>query len=299
MYSQGPLTPGAARTKGSPLGEILSGIASGFRSRRSRSGATNSGTSLPVHKGGESGDPYGCPETTSASNIQASTPADSRLGGSAQHHFLLLCLPFMRWGTKLHQSEVCRVNSDRDFFRLLRERYYTARKTRGIVPGLSLWLQRPRFIEFVRLEVFASSDMASIQSKPALPTMAHRDDYHYEPMPYETLPPVGPNVLMHFFEHPSHAEVVPVLYRRVPKKLRARLAACPRAGSAVGWGMELTEGLDPFLVFACGCAAFGVALAVAIVWIALRREDVQGAFAISGFILAFAMFCLHVGGLAT
>ena len=264
----------------------------------SQSDATSSGTSLPIHKGGDSGDAYGCPETTSASNIQAGIPADGRLGG-AQHHFLLLCLPFMRWGTKLHQSEVCRVNSDRDFFALLRKQYHAARKRRGRVPGLFSWLLRPQSIEFVQLEVFASSDIASIQSKPALPAQALRDDYLYEPMPHETLPPVGSNVLMHFFEHPDHAEVVPVLYRRVPKKLRARLAACPRAGSGVGWGMQLAEGPDPFLVFACGCAAFGVALAVAIVWITLRREDVQGAFAIAGFLLAFAMFCLHVGGLVT
>ncbi|KAK0716169.1 hypothetical protein B0H67DRAFT_470937, partial [Lasiosphaeris hirsuta] len=103
--------------------------------------------------------------------------------------------------------------------------------------------------------------ITNIQSKPALPEAAAlRDDYHYEPMPCDTLPPVGPNVLMHFFEHPGHAEVVPVLYRRIPKKLRARLVVCPRAGSAVGWGMQLTEGPDPFLVFLCGCGAFAVAL---------------------------------------
>jgi hypothetical protein len=60
--------------------------------------------------------------------------------------------------------------------------------------------------------------------------------------------------------------------------------------------MQLAEGPDPFLVFACGCAAFGAALAAALVWIALRGEDVQGAFAIAGFILAFSMFCVHVGG---
>ena len=60
--------------------------------------------------------------------------------------------------------------------------------------------------------------------------------------------------------------------------------------------MQLAEGPDPFLVFAGGCAAFGVALAVALVWIVLRGEDVQGGFAIAGFILAFSMFCVHIGG---
>jgi hypothetical protein len=141
-----------------------------------------------------------------------------------------------------------------------------------------------------------TSEIASIQAKPALPADSLRGDYHYEPMPHDTMPPVGPNVLMHFFDHPDHAEILPVLYRRIPKKLRGRLVACPRAGNAVGWGMQVIEGPDSFVVFVCGCAAFAVALVVAVVWIMLKNEDVQGAFAIAGFVLAFSMFCVHSVG---
>lgn len=41
----------------------------------------------------------------------------------SHHNFVLLCIPMMRWASKLWQAEVCRVNSDRDFFRILRHYY--------------------------------------------------------------------------------------------------------------------------------------------------------------------------------
>ena len=73
--------------------------------------------------------------------------------------------------------------------------------------------------------------------------------YTYETMPADVMPPIGSNHLMHLFEHPEHAEVIPVLYRKIPKTLRARLVACPRKGSSVGWGLQFVEGMNWFVVF--------------------------------------------------
>lgn len=39
------------------------------------------------------------------------------------HNFVLLCFPFVRLASKLWQAEICRINSDRDFFRVLRHYY--------------------------------------------------------------------------------------------------------------------------------------------------------------------------------
>lgn len=39
------------------------------------------------------------------------------------HNFVLLCVPFVRLASKLWQAEICRINSDRDFFRVLRHYY--------------------------------------------------------------------------------------------------------------------------------------------------------------------------------
>lgn len=124
-------------------------------------------------------------------------------------------------------------------------------------------------------------------------TQAPGNVYTYDPIPARTNPPVGPNLLTHLFEHPGDAEVLPVLYRKVPKKLHARLRAGPPVGSAVGWGIQFVEGLDLLVVFRVGCAGFAAALAVALAW-SVARKDLQSGFAMAGFMLAFLGFALGI-----
>lgn len=140
-----------------------------------------------------------------------------------------------------------------------------------------------------------SSQLVDVQSSPALPpeTQAPGKDYTYDPIPAKTNPPIGPNLLTHLFEHPVDAEVLPVLYRKVPKKLHVQLQACPQKGSAVGWGIQFVEGLDLFIIFIVGCIGFAAALVAALVWTVVR-QDLQGGFAIAGFILAFLGFTLGI-----
>lgn len=118
-------------------------------------------------------------------------------------------------------------------------------------------------------------------------------DYSYDPVPAETNPPIGPNLLMHLFAHPEDAEVLPVLFRKIPKRLRDKLEPCPVKGSAVGWGVQFVEGIDWFVVFLCGCVGFTLAFIFAVVWSIIRR-DIQGGFAIAAFMLAFLGFCFGV-----
>lgn len=47
------------------------------------------------------------------------------------HKFVLLCVPFMRTALKLYQPEVCRMNSDQEFFRVLRYYYASQRRTKS------------------------------------------------------------------------------------------------------------------------------------------------------------------------
>lgn len=112
----------------------------------------------------------------------------------------------------------------------------------------------------------------------------------YEPTPPATNPPIGPNLLMHLFEYPDHAEVTPVLYKRIPRKLRAKLEACPIQGSSAGWGIHYVEGLDRLTMYIYGCVGFAIALVMAVIWASIR-DDVQGGFAIAGFLIAFLAFC--------
>ncbi|KAL5888219.1 hypothetical protein ACKVWC_003488 [Pyricularia oryzae] len=199
--------------------------------------------------------------------------------GPVQHNFVLLCVPFMRHGAKLFQPETCTINSDREFFQAVRYHYRRGR-------GSTAWsrLRKVRSLKFVKFEVY-QSELVDIQQCPSMPP--NLLDYLYEPA--ESNPPVGPNLLMHLFEHPDHAEVLPVLFRRIPKKL-SRLQACQRTGSSVGWGIQIHEGLDWVALFYCGCVGFAACLITAVAWTVVR-DDLQGGFAIASFMLAFLAFC--------
>ena len=104
------------------------------------------------------------------------------------------------------------------------------------------------------------------------------------------MPPIGPNILVHFFENPDHASVLPDLFRRIPKKLREKLIPCQQKGAVIGWGMQFVEGADTFMVFISGCMGFLACLLVALAW-TVAKDDVQGGFGIGGFLLAFMVFC--------
>lgn len=113
-------------------------------------------------------------------------------------------------------------------------------------------------------------------------------------MPVEVMPPIGSNLLMHLFENPEDAETIPMLYRKIPKKLRDKLTACPVRGSSVGWGLHYVEGMNWLAFLAYGSFGFGFALLAALVWMPLK-SDVQRGFAIAGYMIAFLLFC---GGVA-
>lgn len=61
------------------------------------------------------------------------------------HRFVLLCVPFMQRAVRLHQAEVCRINSDQEFFRLLRY-YYASQR------GIRSWarLRKVQSVNFVK-----------------------------------------------------------------------------------------------------------------------------------------------------
>ncbi|KAI0436155.1 hypothetical protein F4803DRAFT_248206 [Xylaria telfairii] len=207
--------------------------------------------------------------------------------GTAQsyHNFVLLCVPYLRWGLRLHNTEVCRINSDQQFFKLLRECYFGQR--RGVARRALQMFTKVRALQFVKFEVFRNR-LVDVRVCPSMPTSSN--DYAYDPMPPDTIPPIGTNLLMHLFENPDHADVTLFLYNRFPKKLRAQLEACPIKGSSIGWGIEFVEGVDWYAVFVSGCFGFFFCLLFAVAW-AAARGDVQGGFGIASFLLTFFVFC--------
>ena len=83
------------------------------------------------------------------------------------------------------------------------------------------------------------------------------------------------------------------MYRKIPKKLRGRLEACRIKGSAVGWGVHFTEGVNWVALFSYGCVGFFCALVFAVAW-STARGDIQSGFAIGTFMVTFVGFCLGI-----
>ncbi|OTB16983.1 hypothetical protein K445DRAFT_316508, partial [Daldinia sp. EC12] len=109
-------------------------------------------------------------------------------------------------------------------------------------------------------------------------------------MPAHLMPPVRPNMMVHFLENPMHASVQPDLYRRIPKKLRRKLTPCQVTGMSVGWGIEFVEGVDYFMLFLFGCVGFLISTIIAVAWSAIK-QDVQSGFGIGAFVFTFTLFC--------
>ncbi|KAI0857312.1 hypothetical protein F4860DRAFT_490180 [Xylaria cubensis] len=203
----------------------------------------------------------------------------------ANHNFVLLCVPYLRWGLRLHNSEVCKINSDQQFFKLLQQCYFSQRH--GPARKLLRVFTKVRALQFVKFEVFRNK-LVDVRACPSLPTASN--DYTYDPMPPDVIPPIGPNLLMHLFENPDHADVTLFLYKRFPKKMRAQLEACPMKGSSIGWGVEFVEGVNWYAVFVSGLLGFVFCLLFAVAWSA-AKGDVQGGFGIASFLLTFFVFC--------
>ena len=86
------------------------------------------------------------------------------------------------------------------------------------------------------------TEIVGIRDCPLIPLAEDLDpraklNVNYDPMQANTMPPIRPNLLIHFFERPDHAGARPELYHRIPKKLRSKLEALSTVGSFSGLGL--------------------------------------------------------------
>jgi hypothetical protein len=110
-------------------------------------------------------------------------------------------------------------------------------------------------------------------------------------MPAETIPPVGPNLLMHFFTHPHEAASQPVLLPCIPKRKNDRLEPCPIRGSIVGWSIDVITGVDELKLFGLGLLGSLASVVFGLAW-AVGKSDIQGGFAIAGLMFALSTFTI-------
>jgi len=211
--------------------------------------------------------------------MQLTTPVTSR----SDSLFLLLCLPYHNRGTKLLQLDLRDVQDDLYFFSLLRHNY---REIRGRLKR-SFSLRTVKSIKFVQFEL-RRSQLVNIRKEDDLPPETLREEYTYDPMPADMIPPLGENYMMHLFAHPDHADPrAKEDLNRIPKKLKDRLAICPTQGRGIGWGVHFIEGWHLSALSLVAYLVFLIASLVFFVCWAVLKQDVQGASGVAAYILAF------------
>jgi len=141
------------------------------------------------------------------------------------------------------------------------------------------------------------NDIVSIPSKtcelPPKERLLPPPEYTYLPgdSAPATTPPIGPDALMHFYAHPSHADKnsSPIL-NFFPKRVKEPLTRDLGKGMSTGWGVHFEEGWhwNAFWVVGFGLLSLG-SIVFGVAWTVLEH-DVQGAFGIASFILAFVVF---------
>ncbi|KAH8636771.1 hypothetical protein IG631_08606 [Alternaria alternata] len=141
--------------------------------------------------------------------------------GSVQHkhHFIHWCIPRSRYAVRMSPLQSCQIRSDLDFFKLLIQRYLQSKGRYKMF----LSFKKPTALRFVKL--------VDIHTTDDIPPESYKDEYEYYPMPAETVPPIGPNLLMHFFTHPDESPSYPVLLPSIPKRKNDKLEPCPIRGS--------------------------------------------------------------------
>jgi hypothetical protein len=123
------------------------------------------------------------------------------------------------------------------------------------------------------------------------------DEYLCRPAPKKKLriaPAIGPRKVTHYLLHPEcvNSEQESVL-AQLPKRsgLYGLLKASPQE-EVTGWGIHFEEGWHwPTIWFILAVLVF-FSLLFGVIW-SVKRNDIQGGFAVSGFVLAS---CGLIGG---
>jgi hypothetical protein len=218
--------------------------------------------------------------------VQKNESDVSHEAASHETLFLLTCISIGRYATSLMQLDLKQpapIVSDRQLLELLRAKYHQIRRNWR---RRMLSFQTLTSIEFVQFELHRKS-LVDIRKRDDIPP-ADRNEYRYQPLPAEVIPPVGKNFLMHIYNHPEDADQETVCLTRFPKRIKERLKL-GEADVPIGWGIEFVEGIHWKKVWCFGFAIVLLSLSTGIVW-SCTKEDVQGGFGIAGFMMAFLMF---------
>lgn len=218
-------------------------------------------------------------------------PTVSPVLSNTQTIFLLICTRLSKYATSLSQLPLTQptpISFDRQLMLLLRSHYTSTRRT---WPRVLFSFQTLTAIKFVQFELYRKC-LVDVRKYDDIPPPDRKDEYHYSPMPAKVFPPIGSNRLMHIFNHPDHVDGETICLNRFPKRINGRLGSSANGSHAVvGWGIEFVEGRHWKKVWGIGCVVAVLSLFLGTLW-SCRTGDVQGGFAIAGYVMAFLLFIM-------
>ncbi|CAL8584931.1 hypothetical protein XPA_010515 [Xanthoria parietina] len=208
-----------------------------------------------------------------STNLRRDEPPESK--------WLLICAQAWRQPTSLLQLDVCSTTSDKQLFRDLRQSYLELKRAWWHRLSLKV-VQSIRFVQFE----LHPSDLVDVRKVPDMPPAERHDEYLYQRV--ELIPPIGENMMTHWFHQPHKANDQATTFMRSPKKRKLRLAICPKMGTNIGWGIQLVEGWAMFKLWLLALViSFLGGMVFAVTW-AVMKHDIQGAVAVAAYFVALA-----------
>lgn len=184
---------------------------------------------------------------------------------------------------KLRQPDICDINNDQRLFSFLHEEYLALRKRWWTL--ISLWTLQS--IKFVRFELY-ENELVDVKKLDEVPPPTKDNEYrHGPPNPPELNPPLGSTLLMHLFKHPELAGTRKHCLKKIPRKLRNRLAVLNEEDDAIGWGLQFIEGWSKKRLMYMTALTFGLCSFVVMILVSILGQNIQNAAAIASFMLSF------------
>jgi hypothetical protein len=204
--------------------------------------------------------------------------------------FLQLCVNTGGIYVTLEELDVKCSTSDAEVFRMMKEAYYERRGFRSRFA----FLIKPVWVEFVQFTLWSKrSGFVSICGRPQSIPPADAKEWEYSPRPLDSLPPMPPEVFIHYLEH-GEGELNPlrnIWAPRLPKRLEEKTVAGDVG--ACGWGVHIVEGPNRAALFWIMLLTILAGVITTVAW-SLVRDDAQGGSGLGTLIVALPSVVLAV-----
>ncbi|KAH7013407.1 hypothetical protein EDB80DRAFT_371298 [Ilyonectria destructans] len=217
---------------------------------------------------------------------------------TARPAFLALCVNTGGIYKTLTEISTEKIACDAEAFRVMKKEYL---KKRGFRSRFKL-LIKPITVEFIQFTLWnLRGGYISVCNRPNAIPSEDVGNYQYLPRPLKPLPPMPPEIFIHYLEHgegdlsPARHDWLP----RLPKRLDKRVIDCDE--TCLGWGLHIIEGPNRESIFILAMITMFASVLATVLWSKLQG-DIQGGTGLGALIVAFppailAAFLFRLGAI--